>query len=402
MVSFSSIKRSEELQLKKGITEAVSIQRDENGVWVTTKGENSAALNIVTFANAMTSQNSIARQDAVRGENFEGVQQIPENVPAILPKYPVLSFEEEVQYHVVYTIQNLDHVSLTDMGLITFDRENTEGTVADAMDMIPGAVLTEDGYIVHTNGIPAKKLGDTLYFKVYAKCADGSYVYSKLYHYSAKTYAMNQLTGSNEAVKPLVVAMLNYGAAAQQFFGYRTDCLMNAELTADQKALVRSYDPGMASEVGKVDALKTGMFVNNGGFTVRRPSVTFGGAFSINYFFTPAYVPDGEITLYFWDAETCDEVSVLTAENASCSETMYPAEAAEYFAAYAGIAAKRIGDTVYAASVYETGGITYCSGVLPYSLSVYCKRFAENDASSAQDLAAATMVYGYYAQQYFG
>jgi hypothetical protein len=33
---------------------------------------------------------------------------------------------------------------------------------------------------------------------------------------------------------------------------------------------------------------------------------------------------------------------------------------------------------------------------------LYCKRFAENDASSAQELAAATMVYGYYAERFFG
>ena len=226
------------------------------------------------------------------------------------------------------------------------------------MDVIPGALLIDDEYVVHTNGIPAKKLGDTLYFKVYAKCDDGSYVYSRLYHYSAKTYAMNQLSGTNEAVKPLAVAMLNYGAAAQQFFGYRTDSLMNAELTADQQALVQNYDPSMAAPVGSVDAEKAGMFVNNGGFTKKRPSVTFGGAFSINYFFTPAYEPDEEITLYFWDEATCNNAQVLTAQNALCSETMHPGETAEYFAAYEGIAAKRIGDTVYAAAVYKSNGNT--------------------------------------------
>jgi hypothetical protein len=31
--------------------------------------------------------------------------------------------------------------------------------------------------------------------------------------------------------------MLNYGAAAQNYFGYRTDDLMNADLTQAQKAL---------------------------------------------------------------------------------------------------------------------------------------------------------------------
>ena len=402
MVSFSSIKRSEGLKLKQGITEAVSIKKGEDGQWTTSQGEHPAVANFMMVRNAVMTQRMISYQDAVRGENFVQVDPIPEHQPAIVPKYPALSFEEEVQYHVFFTLQNFENVALNNMGLITFDTENTNGTVADAMDVIPGALLIDDEYVVHTNGIPAKKLGDMLYFKVYAKCDDGSYVYSRLYHYSAKTYAMNQLSGINEAVKPLAVAMLNYGAAAQQFFGYKTDTMMNADLTADQQALVQNYDPSMAAPVGSVDAKKAGMFVNNGGFIRKRPSVTFGGAFSINYFFTPAYEPDEEITLYFWDEATCNNAQVLTAQNALCSETMHPGETAEYFAAYEGIAAKRIGDTVYAAAVYESNGNTYCSGVLPYSLSLYCKRFAENDASSAQELAAATMVYGHYAQKYFG
>jgi hypothetical protein len=158
----------------------------------------------------------------------------------------------------------------------------------------------------------------------------------------------------------------------------------------------------MASAIVPVDSNKAGMFVNNGGFARMRPSVTFGGAFSINYFFTPAYGLDGELTLYYWDAQTCHSVDVLTAENALGSKTMVPVEGGEYFAAYTDIAAKQIGDTVYVAAVYESNGVSYCTGVLPYSLSLYCKRFAENDASPAQDLAAATMVYGHYAEGFFG
>ena len=106
--------------------------------------------------------------------------------------------------------------------------------------------------------------------------------------------------------------------------------------------------------------------------------------------------------MYYWDAKTYASVEELTTENALGSEKMVPVDGGEYFAAYTDIAAKEIGDTVYVAAVYEANGQTYCTGVLPYSLSLYCKRFAENSESAAQDLAAATMVYGYYAEQFFG
>ena len=402
MVSFTSLKHTEGLELKEGIGEALTIYQDENGQWVTSRGEIQGISNFMLVRRAMMAETVITNSDAVRGENFVNDTVVPESEPAILPKYPALSFEEEVQYHVFYTVQNLGDVALDDMGLITFDTENLSGTISDAMDVIPGAVINGDQYVVHTNGIQAKKLGDTLYFKVYAKLADGSYVYSDMYNYSAKVYAMNQLKGTNDSVKPLVVAMLNYGAAAQQFFGYRTDSLMNAELTADQQALVQKYDSNMATAVVPADSNKVGTFVSNSGFTRMRPSVTFGGAFSINYFFTPAYALDGDITMYYWDAKTYNSVDELTVENALGSKKMVTVEGGEYFAAYTDIAAKEIGDTVYVAAVYESNGQTYCTGVLPYSLSLYCKRFAENTASDAQDLAAATLVYGYYAECFFG
>jgi hypothetical protein len=88
-------------------------------------------------------------------------------------------------------------------------------------------------------GIAAKEMGDTRYYAAYAKLADGTFVYSDAYAYSLKQYAMNMLGKDSTSVKQkaLCVAMLNYGAAAQNYFGYRTDDLMNADLTQAQKAL---------------------------------------------------------------------------------------------------------------------------------------------------------------------
>ena len=402
MVSFSSIKRTEGLELKTGIGEKLDIEQDENGQWVIIEKNEPEAANLFMVRRALMAENVIALSEAVPGENFAEDTVVPENTPAILPQYPTLSFEGEVQYNIYYTVENLADISPENMGLITFDAENKNGTVEDAIDVIPGAVWKDAAYMVHTNGIPAKKLGDTLYFKVYAKLADGSYVYSNLYHYSAKQYARQQLTGSNDKVKPLVVAMLNYGAAAQQFFGYNTDNLMNADLTAEEQALVQDYHSGMASEIVPVDSDKIGMFAANGGFERIYPSVTFGGAFAINYYLKPAHTVDGEITLLFWDSESYESVETLTAQNALKSEKLTGvAETQEYMGTYAGIAAKEIGGTVYVAAVYESEGVTYCSGVLAYSLSEYCKGFAENSAFSEQNLAASTMVYGYYAEKYF-
>jgi hypothetical protein len=155
--------------------------------------------------------------------------------PAINIAGASLSFEDEVLVNLYATTEGMQKVGGEDMGLLIWTAQPEEGTIENAEQIIEGAVYDETNgrYMVQTPGIPAKKLGDDLYMRFYGKLADGSYVYSKLVTYSPKKYAMSRLQKStDEKQKALCVAMLNYGAAAQSYFGYKTDKLMNAELTA--------------------------------------------------------------------------------------------------------------------------------------------------------------------------
>jgi hypothetical protein len=70
-----------------------------------------------------------------------------------------------------------------------------------------------------------------------------------------------------------------------------------------------------------------------------------------------------------------------------------------YFAPISGIAPKDVDKTFYVAGVYtDDQGNTCCTGVIAYSLSRYC---LNNAYGSMGDLAQATAMYGYYADQYF-
>ena len=62
--------------------------------------------------------------------------------------------------------------------------------------------------------------------------------------YSAIVYADTILgrSTSSDYMKALVVAMLEYGAEAQMYFGHDTGSLMDAGLTAEQRALVGVYE----------------------------------------------------------------------------------------------------------------------------------------------------------------
>jgi hypothetical protein len=316
-------------------------------------------------------------------------------VPTLRLNYPSLSFEDEILYNVYYTLD--DATSIVEMGLITFTERLADGTIADADEIIPGFVNSGSTYMVQSNGIPAKNLSDAVYFKVYAKLTDGSYVYTDIAGYHAVAYA-NSVLKSNAAdkAKALVVAMLNYGAAAQEYFGYKTEALMNASLTAEQQALVQAYDSSMVQDVVKADASKTGIFKMNGGYSNIYPTVSFEGAFSINFYFTPNKAVDAGLTFYYWDAKTYASVSELTVENATGVITMTQ-DGGNWGAAVEGIAAKAIDETVYVAGIYTSGGVSYPTSVIAYSLGNYCKTIAAN----GEAFGAATAVYGFYAKAYF-
>ena len=320
--------------------------------------------------------------------------------PTLGLKYPTVSFEDEIFMNVYFTIDSMDAVM--ELGMITYASKPASYGIDNAEQVIPGYTYSaETGYLgVRTKGIPAKCLGDVIYFSVYAQLTDGSYVYSSLVGYNPKTYAYGQLTSGPANMKPLVVAMLNYGAAAQLYFDYKTDTLVNADLTAAQKALVTGYDASMMDTVVQADSTKLGTFVNSKQYTKRYPTVSFEGAFCINYYFQPSLTPKGDITMYLWNQADFNAASTLTKSNATEVIPMELTATGEYLAVVEGIAAKDLDKGVYVSFVYSNGTNEYSAGVIGYSIGTYCTAQAAKTGTFA-DLAAATAVYGYYAKQAF-
>lgn len=314
-----------------------------------------------------------------------------------------LSLEEETFVNLYLTGENLETLDPGSIGLLTWSAAPDQATVETAQNNYPGAVFDEKGRaMVRTGGIPAKMLGDDIYLRGYAKTADGTYVYTQLMRYSPKMYAMSRLEKSEDAqLKALCVALLNYGAQAQKYFGYRTDALMNADLTAQQQALVSGYTDDMVTPVAKADEAKAGVFVNNQGFRKRTASVSLDGVFAINYYFTPAKAVEGSVTFYCWSAETYEGATALTAQNATAAVTMEPADNGVYYAKVDGIAAKDFDEPVYVAAVYEAEGQTQCTGIIAYSLSGYFAGRVQKESGQLKDLSAAAAVYGFYAKNYF-
>lgn len=327
----------------------------------------------------------------------------PVKLPTVNLRYPTLSFEDEVKIHVFFQCENLDQAA--QIGLIVYTEEVSSWDIETAEMVIPGYRESQDEgvYYCSTQGIHAKALGDRLYFSVYTQAQDGAYYYSPLRNYSPEDYAYNQLTkpAVSSDLKALVVAMLNYGSAAQRYFSYNSHMPVNSALTEEQKLMVIEYHSDMIDPLQTVESAKNGEFVAvPDSFSSKRPAVSFKGAFSIEYFFTPSHEPQGDVTLYYWDLKTYNAIDHCTAENATGVLTLTLRDDGQYHTSVEGIAAKNLDQTVFAAAVYSDGSMYYCSGILNYHIGLYCRSFASYD-NDAQELAACTAVYGYYAKAYF-
>jgi hypothetical protein len=202
--------------------------------------------------------------------------------------------------------------------------------------------------------------------------------------------------------------MLNYGAAAQVYFNYKTNELVNANLTADQKALVAEYSADLFSGDNKIifaDEKIENFQKSANKFASLSATVSFEGAFAINYYFTPSQTVNGDMTFYYWTAEAYGKNATLTKDNASGTITMKSTGDGRYWAQISDIAAKSIDDVFYVAATYTDGTATYCTGVIPYSVSKYCvskaNGISEGNPTNLATLAQATAMYGYYAKQYF-
>ncbi len=274
-----------------------------------------------------------------------------------------------------------------------------------------------------TDGIPAKNMIDNFVLQAFIEI-DGVTYSSESKTYSVTQYCEGRFQYSeDEKLKSALVALMNYGAAAQTYFGYKTDKLLNAQLETyvDTYGLNGDYlDMGWTDDYltavtapsGKMAAnfASTGTLKDNG------KSLYLKGAISVNYYFgigdDNSNFQNSTATMYFWTAEDYAALeatdTALTKENASytvqTSKLEYSGSYGYEYAFQSGqIAAKNLGDALYGAMcVTDSDGTEHCTGIVVYSPEVYA-RTKLNDGKTApiDDLCQWMVVYGERAKIYF-
>jgi len=303
---------------------------------------------------------------------------------------------------------------------------------ATSVQKLADAGVYTDGiqeYYAYSHGIAAAEYGDRIFYCTYI-VIDGVEYYGDLNQYSVATYANNQFRKTNTKLKNLLAAMLNYGAAAQVQFGYKTNDLVNAslqywvdqgQLSADAVAL--TWDSSLLDTPADASAAMATNFAQN---NAKRTAASLSLQSMVQPKLTFAYnlvdgkgtqLPSGgSLTFYYWSgadyAALESQGTALTRANATytlsgkaITENYTDKYGYEYAAYFAGIPAKELGNAMYVAAVFTLAdGTEYCSGVTVYSPEVYVANQLKKTTVSenTKDLLKWMTVYGEAAKNYYG
>ena len=328
-----------------------------------------------------------------------------------------LTLKNEVFLTVYYTFVNQDELDIETVkeraGLLVWSAdeapaeadavyENCENPVSDT------AYLSSlERFETKLPGIPAKEMGDALAFRPYYQLEDGSYVYGRyITSYSPKTYCYNKLKDTDTSDDALMVAILNYGAAAQNALDYRTNDLMNSNLTEAQKAL--NWDGSLVRSNWNVPAEKAGELTKNGNITTRGGYLTLKGAIDYAYYaMLDTSISIAKAEIYYWTESDYNAADVLTLENATTSERMTYVEYADgkkrYEAVYEGLPARHMFSPVYACAVFtDMDGNMYYGGAVAYCPERYGYMNQNSSDTNTAIMAKRMVIYGDAARSYFG
>mgnify|MGYP004562057563 CR=1 FL=1 len=238
--------------------------------------------------------------------------------------------------------------------------------------------------------VSAKEIGDTLTASLGFTKGEREYN-GKVDEYSLKRYAEERLAASaNESFKRLLVDLLNYGAAAQSYFEYKTDKPVNAELTEEQKAL----STGKYKEITKVVSDEdTGVYEAE----ITRKNIKFGNRIELlvaTSFGIDSNLSGVKLKVVYTTAS--GEEGVETIDGA---DFVYRADVNSYTAYFNGLKASELRSVLFLTLVRGDEAI---SATVKYSLDTYAaNRLEASTDENYKELLKKTLIYSDSAKNYF-
>lgn len=328
---------------------------------------------------------------------------------------PSLNLESEVHYNFDYKLVGFDMNQVVEMGLLKFNTRTddlADSNMNTADEVITGAVNMGEYYRFRSNGVDAKNLDDDAWYRCYVIMSDGQIVYGSRVKFDAREYARRALIGNySTELKSLCVSLMNYGAAAQEYFAETTDYeyteLMTAFLdTTDYsqyKSLVIDFADHMIDERVAAEKSKHGEFKNPSNdifYDGYKANLSLEGAFTLNIAVPYAAESATKSGMLIWSEADYLAAEELTWDNVT-EHYEVPVSGA-INVPYEGIAAKNMDDTIFCCGYVEIDGEYYYTSIFRLSVDNYAEKILDGSyTDTMKTLAEYTVVYGEYAYNYF-
>ncbi len=245
------------------------------------------------------------------------------------------------------------------------------------------------------DGVKAYEMGSQVTATLYAY-KDGVLYKGAVVDYSVFKYASNMLNKtSDDALKTLLVDALNYGAAAQTYFAYNQENLVNEGLTEEQAAFATVQNPTVTSCTE---------LIKNEGATVsfKAVSLVLKDKVTFNYYLNLANyngdIEDLELRISYTNAYGEEDTAVI--DGSDFVYKRYTDGNYYYVANFSELYAFQMRE-ICSAEVYSKTTDTVISSTVLYSIESYVASKTNSDQNALVQLLWDMMKYGDAAENYF-
>lgn len=253
--------------------------------------------------------------------------------------------------------------------------------------------MTYDGEKYYTaqnvKSYAIKEIGDSQWVEIEVTI-EGIAVRLPRLEYSPKIYAENKLAEEGEfgSAKDLALTLLDYGAAAQAYFGYNEESLANAEVGEEVRAAAEVY---RETAYGEYKAYEPQEFETEFPYATGM-SLNLDGKVSINGYLTADDAESVEMAVFASEADAADKANATEVVTMELANGRYKGttETTEF-------AAKELGDNVYIVFYVKKGEQVEASSVIRYGAEIYAYNMLNKAETGAETKALCEAMLNYAA-----